>query len=173
MKTKLVCFVLICALSAFAQHGHGGAAGGPPAGAGMGRGAEMGRGDVGHGNAGDAGRASKPGHDNHDTDHGAQKPLNDHQVNGGAFRMLEQRTGMTSDQLKAMYGSSGAKNFGQFASAIVVSKNLNLDTNKVLAGLKTQSLGQTLQSLGVAHDKAKDEIERAEHEVKDAEKKSG
>jgi hypothetical protein len=99
-------------------------------------------------------------------DAGTQRPLSDSQVNGGAFKMLESRTGMTSDQLKTLYASSGAKNFGQFASAIVVSKNLNLDTNQVLTGLKTMSLGETLESLGVPKDKAKDEVKKAEKEVK-------
>lgn len=71
-----------------------------------------------------------------------------------------------------MYASSGAKNFGQFVSAVVVSKNLGLDTNKVLDGLKTGSLGQTLHDLGVPEDKAKDAIKKANEEAKDAEKHS-
>jgi hypothetical protein len=111
------------------------------------------------------------------TDHGAktnseQRPLKDSQINSGAFRMLEKKTGMTADQLKAMYASSGAKNFGQFVSAVVVSKNLGLDTNKVLDGLKTGSLGQTLQDLGVDPQKAKDAEKQADKERKDAEKHS-
>jgi hypothetical protein len=46
------------------------------------------------------------------------------------------------------------------------------DSNQVLNGLKTQSLGQTLQSLGVSKDAAKDAIKKANREVKDAEKSS-
>jgi hypothetical protein len=90
-----------------------------------------------------------------------QQPLKSAQTNGGAFRMLEEKTGMTSDQLQQLYASSGAKNFGQFVSAIVVSKNLGLDTKQVLNGLRTQNLGQTLQSLGVSKDAAKDAIKKA------------
>jgi hypothetical protein len=97
-----------------------------------------------------------------------QEPLRDAQINGGAFKMLEQKTGMTSDQLKALYASSGARNFGAFVSALVVSKNLGLDSSKVLDGLRTQSLGKTLTSLGVEPAKAKDEIRRADQEVKAA-----
>jgi hypothetical protein len=101
-----------------------------------------------------------------------QQPLKDAQINSGAFQMLEQKTGMTSDQLKDLYASSGAKNFGEFVSAVVVSQNLGLDTNQVLQGLKTKTLGQTLQDLGVAPDKAKEEIKRAKHNVKQANKGS-
>ena len=75
---------------------------------------------------------------------------------------------MTSEQLQKLYAQSGAKNFGQFVSAVVVSKNLGLDTQKVLNGLKTASLAQTLQNLGVDKKKAKEEIKKAEKEAKDA-----
>ena len=82
--------------------------------------------------------------------------------------MLEKKTGLTSEELQALYTSSGAKNFGQFVSAIVVSKNLGLDMNAVLDGLKTQSLGQTLQSLGVSPEDAKKETAKAKKEAKQA-----
>jgi hypothetical protein len=49
---------------------------------------------------------------------------------------------------------------------LVVSKNLGLDTNKVLDGLKTESLGQTLKEMGVSGDKAKAEIRKAKDEIK-------
>jgi hypothetical protein len=100
----------------------------------------------------------------------AQQPLKDSQVNGGAFRMLENKTGMTSDQLQALYASSGAKNFGQFVAAVVVAKNLNLDTNAVLDGMKTQSLGQTLHSLGVSPEDSKKAMAQAKKEAKAANK---
>jgi hypothetical protein len=97
---------------------------------------------------------------------GPGQPLKESQINSGAFRMLEQKTGMTSDQLKALYASSGAKNFGEFTSAVVVSKNLKLDTNQVLEGLKTKSLGETLKDLGVPSDQAKQAIKQAKKEAK-------
>ena len=98
----------------------------------------------------------------------AQQPLKEAQINGGAFRMLEQKTGMTQSQLESMYQSSGARNFGEFVSAVVVSKNLGLDTNAVLHGLETQSLGQTLKGLGVPPKTIKPEIKKAQDEVKSA-----
>lgn len=125
------------------------------------------RGGMGH-----AGAAA----DNHGAMNGqmspAQQPLKSSQINGGAFRMLENKTGMTAAQLQQLYASSGARDYGEFVSAIVVSKNLHLDTNQVLDGLKTQSLGKTLQTLGVSKDAAKDAIKKANQEAKDADKQS-
>jgi hypothetical protein len=102
----------------------------------------------------------------HSTDHQMHEPLSDSQMNGGSWKMLQDKTGKTSDELKAMYAASGAKNYGQFVSAVVVSKNLGLDTQQVLDGLKTKSLGQTLQDLGVDKKKADAEIKKAEKEAK-------
>jgi hypothetical protein len=159
--------VLASALAAFAQGRPGGShPGGPPSGStGMG-GSGMGRGDT---MSGDRGSMGHPGSDAHGMSP-TQQPLKESQINGGAFRMLESKTGMTSAQLQDLYRSSGAKNFGEFVSAVVVSKNLNLDTTKVLDGLKASSLGQTLQQLGVDKKQANEEIKRAHQEIKAAEK---
>lgn len=172
---KLLLFVLAASLTVAAQgKGGGGARGGPPAGAGPGMSGSSGMGtDRRPDMPTDHGRPDATGKPADHTDHlksHDQQPLKDAQVNSGSFKMLEQKTGMTEDQLKAMYASSGAKNYGQFVSAVVVSKNLGLDTQKVLDGLKTQSLGQTLQDLGVAPDKAKAEIKKANAEAKAAKK---
>jgi len=87
--------------------------------------------------------------------------------------MLETKTGMTSEELQALYTSSGARNFGAFTSALVVSKNLGLDQNAVLEGMKTQSLGKTLQSLGVSPAEAKKAEAQAKKEAKAANKNKG
>ena len=172
MKTRLLVFLLAASFAAWAQGKPGGAGrpsgtgGGPPSGTGMGN-AGMGasHSDMG-GRPADAGRPS--------TSTGAQaqtqQPLKDSQINGGAFKMLETKTGMTSEQLQALYASSGAKNFGQFVSGVVVAKNLGLDTNAVLDGMKTQSLGETLKSLGVSPEDAKKAIGQAKKEAKAANK---
>ncbi len=164
MKIRLLVVVLALSVAAFAQRGsHGGGMSGS-AGGGMG---DMGasHGDMGstHGQAGDHGQGqSQQGMSQ------TQQPLKQSQINGGAWKMLEQKTGLTSDQLQAAYQSSGAKNFGQFVSAMVVSKNLGLDYTQVLAGLKTQSLGNVLQSMGVSKSQSKDAIKKANAEVKAA-----
>jgi hypothetical protein len=167
MKGRIVVFVLAGSLMAFGQgHGHG-----MSDSMGQGMGDSMGSGtsgDMGRGHGMGAPSEANAGNGGARQGSEMQQPLKDAQVNGGAFRMLERKTGMTADQLQALYKSSAAKNFGQFVSAIVVSKNLNLDTQKVLDGLKTQSLGQTLQSMGVAQNTAKEEIRKAHQEIKDA-----
>jgi hypothetical protein len=165
MKKNWIVFALASALAAFGQGHSGSHPGGPPSGtpgasSSVGMGHANGEGDN-HGSVGQSQGMSQ-----------TQQPLKSAQTNGGAFRMLEKKSGMTSDQLQQLYASSGAKNFGQFVSAIVVSKNLGLDTNQVLNGLKTQNLGQTLQSLGVSKEAAKDAIKKANTEVRDAEKSS-
>ncbi|MBI3644509.1 MAG: hypothetical protein HY233_00865 [Acidobacteriales bacterium] len=165
MKQSLIVFVLASSLAAFGQGRPASHPGGQPSGMPtMGSGAGMGHGSGAADSRGSVGQSQGMSQ--------TQQPLKSAQTNSGAFRMLENKTGMTSDQLQQLYASSGAKNFGQFVSAIVVSKNLGLDTNQVLNGLKTQSLGQTLQSLGVSKDAAKDAIKKANKEVKDAEKQS-
>jgi hypothetical protein len=165
MKQSLIVLVLASSVAAFSQGHSGGHAGGPPSGMpGMGSGA-----GVGHaGGTADSRGSMGPSQGMSQT----QQPLKPAQTDSGAFRMLESKTGMTSAQLQQLYASSGARNFGQFVSAIVVSKNLGLDTNQVLDGLKTQSLGKTLQTLGVSKDAAKNAIKKADQEVKDSNKPS-
>src|SRR5574340_14062 len=105
MKHKLgLVFVLAASLMDYGQgRGRGGGMGesgsmGQGQGMGqMGQGRGMGTGQMDHG-------ASPTGKTEHGTaSTQTQKPLNDAQINGGAFRMLEKKTGMTSDQLKALY----------------------------------------------------------------------
>lgn len=167
MKLRLGIVVLALAVGAFAQHGsHGGGMGNMGGGMGPGNAGSPGmagdRGDMGHGSMGD--NHGQQGQQNGMSQ--TQQPLRSSQMNGGAFKMLETKTGLSSTQLQQLYQSSGAKNFGQFVSAMVVSKNLGLDYNQVLAGLKTDSLGKTLQSLGVEKSKAKDAIKQANKEIK-------
>jgi hypothetical protein len=179
MKARVMVFVLAASLMVWAQGKSGsagrpsGTGGGPPSGAGMGNQgmgnahSDMGGPPADAGRPADAGKPTTTGSQAH-----SQQSLKDSQINGGAFRMLENKTGMTSDELQALYASSGAKNFGQFVAAVIVSKNLNLDMNAVLDGLKTQSLGQTLQSLGVSPEDAKKAMAQAKKEAKAANKSS-
>ncbi len=172
MKTTALAIFLIGAVTAFGQ----GRGGGRPSGTGQGQPADVGRpSDMGRpadaGRPADVGRPADAGTQNQQVTH-EQKPLRDAQINSGAFRMLQEKTGMSSEELQDLYTSSGAKNFGQFVSAVVVSKNLGLDTNQVLEGLKTKSLGQTLKDLGVEEETVKAEIKKAKKEAKESNKKS-
>lgn len=168
MKSRILVFLLVASLAVWAQGRGGGSAGhpsGPPSG--VGRPDTAGSPSNVGGRPSDAGKPAGAGSQAH-----TQQSLKDSQINSGAFRLLEKKTGMSSADLQALYTSSGAKNFGEFVSAIVVSKNLGLDTNAVLNGLKTQSLGQTLQSLGVSPEDSKKAIAQAKKEAKAANKPS-
>jgi hypothetical protein len=166
-------FVLTAALAAFAQGRSGGhatpPAGGPPVSAGQ---------PATAGRPADAGRPTDPGKPatlpNTNSTQGkpqTQQSLKDSQINSGAFKMLQEKTGKSSEELQQMYASSGAKNFGQFTSAVMVAKNLDLDTSAVLEGLKTKSLGQTLKDMGVSEQTATTEIAKAKKQMKEANRK--
>ncbi|HSA93882.1 MAG TPA: hypothetical protein VLE48_12790 [Terriglobales bacterium] len=172
MKRAILPLFLMISLAAFGQGKSGSA--GRPAGAGapsqsMGHGPEMGR-------PADAGKPAVTGQPestpsaNSSQAH-EQRALTSAQINGGSFKMLQEKTGMSSEQLQQLYASSGAKNYGQFVSAVMVSKNLNLDTNAVLEGMKTKSLGKTLKDMGVSDQAASAEIKKANKEIKAADKK--
>jgi hypothetical protein len=173
MKKIFVIVLSIASVLAFGQ-GRGGG-GGRPGGVGGGPPGEFGGSANRPGDFGMPASGAHSGHDNGAGNHPTsgqpeytQQPLKSSQINSGEFRMLEQKTGLTQAQLERMYQSSGAKNFGEFTSAVVVSKNLGLDTNAVLKGLQTQSLGQTLKDLGVPSKDVKPEIRKAKDQVKSA-----
>jgi hypothetical protein len=172
MKKLFVIVLSVASVVALGQ-GRGGGAGRPD---GVGGGPPGGFGGSPN-RSGDFGTPSSvhTGHDNGAGNHPTngqpehtQQPLKPSQIKSGAFRMLEQKTGLTQAQLESMYQSSGAKNFGEFTSAVVVSKNLGLDTTAVLKGLQAQSLGQTLKDLGVPSKDVKPEIKKAQDQVKSA-----
>jgi hypothetical protein len=155
--------------------GGGGMSGGQKgSGSGMGSGSgntgsgNMGSGGMGSGNMG-SGHPSAMDPMNATMPH--QQPMTQGQMKSGSFQMLQQMTGMDPEHLQQMYTHSGAQNFGQFASAVVVSHNMNLDQHKVMDGLKTMNLGQTLKKMGVPPETAKAEVKKAEHQVKEANKK--
>jgi hypothetical protein len=92
--------------------------------------------------------------------------------NCGRMRLLQQKTGLSVDQITQMYDRSDAKNFSVFATAILVSQQLNLSRDKVLAGLRSSNLGDTLKQMGVQSDLVVPTIRRAVQQVVDSEKKS-
>ncbi len=183
MKTVATAFLALFLLAvvptlALAQMGRGGMGhgGGMMGGGGMGQsmGQGMGQGGMGSGmgsgmDQGSMGSGMGNGSMGQGMN-GGQMPLSQSEMNSGAFRMLQQRTGLSADNLQQQYASSGARNFGQFASAMVVSKNLGLNSNQVLSGVRNQSLGQTLQNLGVSQGTAKSAIKQSQRELRQADK---
>ena len=180
MKSRLLVFLLASSLLAWAQGGMGGGkSGGGMSGGGMsggqkGSGSGMGSGSGGMGSggmgSGNMGSGNSP-MDPMDAKMPHQQPMTQGQMKSGSFQMLQQMTGMDPEHVQEMYAHSGAQNFGQFASAVVVSHNMNLDQHKVMDGLKTMNLGQTLQKMGVPRETAKAEVKKAERQVKEANKK--
>ena len=162
---------------ALAQRGGGRPAGGPGGGGpGMGgpgrsdtgfpTGVERGPRD-GNSNAPDRGRRRDGGQDNSNRsrDNGNNADRDAHRLEGIAHRL-----NTTPDQLRSQYQAALASNpnlkFGQFVAANLVANNLNaahpnITTAAILSGLSSgKSLGETLQSLGLSADEAKD-AERA------------
>jgi hypothetical protein len=91
-------------------------------------------------------------------------------LTGGRMRLLQQNTGMSTDEISRLYAVSGAKNFGQFTCAVLVSQQLKLDRDAVLQGLYANNLGQVVKRMGVDNTVARDRIVAAIHEMLGAEK---
>ncbi|MDA2923950.1 hypothetical protein MYX65_04725 [Acidobacteria bacterium AH-259-L09] len=102
-----------------------------------------------------------------------KKSLSRANLKSGAFGKLQSITAMDSRQLQSLYESSSARNFGQFASAIMVSEKLGLDRNQVLQGLHDQGLGQVVRNLGVDRRKANAAMKEVREELKQDRKGKG
>jgi len=84
----------------------------------------------------------------------------------------------TANNLRSGYQAALAANpnlkFGQYVAARRLAGNLgarnpNITTNAILAGLAAgESIGQTLQNLGLSKQEAKDAQRRAEEDIKKA-----
>src|ERR1041385_3499028 len=184
--------VLTLAAGAYAQgKGHGagagagrGGSGGPPSGVGVDRGLgnasdrSGGRSDDGLGNA--STRSNGRSDDGLDRArrassnmHKADDDLNDHP---GVPRALH----TNANDLRAGYQAALARNpdltFGNYVAATRLGQNLNgrfpnVTREAILSGLVSgQSLGQTLQDLGLSHDESKAARKQAEAEIKAARK---
>jgi hypothetical protein len=90
----------------------------------------------------------------------------------GRMRLLQQKTGLSVDQIAQMYNRSDAKTFSAFTTAVLVSQQLNLNRDKVLAGMHSKNLGDTLTQMGVRSDLIVPTIRRAVQQVVDSQKKS-
>src|SRR5215813_7785269 len=184
-------FALLTAPATRAQgRGHGGGGGGgrgaspggPPSGVGVDRGignssdASMGRADVGRGNASDRSngrsdngleRARIAGDNLKSADNDLRKHPNiasDLRVNANDLRAGYRVALMTNPNLT----------FGNYVAATRLAHNLggrnpNITRSAILAGLaKGDSLGRTLQNLGLSKDQAKKEIKRVDVQMKES-----
>jgi len=159
-------------------------AGGPPGGVGVGRGIGTSS-DRSDGRA-DTGRSTASDRSNGRSDAGldraalqrqnaqsANKDLNDHPE-------MPARLHTTANDLRSGYQAALLTNphlkFGQYVAATRLAANLNarypnVTTGAILAGLANgHSIGQTLQSLGVGKDQAKNAERAVDREIKDAKK---
>jgi len=178
-----VAFAVAMSPSVAAQgkgHGGGGSPGGPPAGVGVDRGlgrssdASMGRADTGRGNASDRsnGRSdagldrARVASDNLRT---ADNDLRKHPNLASDLRV-------NANDLRAGYQAALTTNpnltFGQYVAATRLAHNLgasnpNITRAAILAGLANgDSIGKTLQKLGLSKDAAKSAIKRADEQDK-------
>jgi hypothetical protein len=159
-------------------------AGGPPAGVGVDRGLgnasgrSGGRSDDGIGNASDRSNGrSDAGLDRArlaaDNRHQAEKDLREHP---GIANTLH----VNANNLRSGYQAALAVNpnlkFGQYVAATRLEQNLhsrfpNVTRNAILAGLASgDSLGRTLQNLGLSSQQANEAKRQAERELKNARK---
>ena len=194
----LLCvFALSLTTSAFGQGKGGGAGGGrgsgggaghgggPPAGVGVDRGVgnassrSGGRSDDGLSTASDRSNGrSDAGLDRArlaaDNRRNADKELRDHPAIADAVHL-------NANDLRAGYQTALATNpnlkFGQYVAATRVSQNLgtrfpNITRDAILTGLANgDSLGRTLQNLGLSSDEADNAKKQAEREIKKAKNK--
>jgi len=99
-----------------------------------------------------------------------------------SFKGIANKLGTTPDALESAYQSALAANpklsRGQFVAANVLAKNLGdknpaITTQAILDGLKSgKSIGQTLQSLGVKSNDARDAQRAANREIQQSQRDS-
>jgi len=185
--------VFVTTPSSLAQgRGHGGGGGGggaspggPPSGVGVDRGigrssdASIGRADVGRGNASDRSNArSETGLERarmaNENLRAADSDLRKHPNLAGDLHV-------NANDLRAGYRAALTTNpnlsFGNYVAAARLGRNLggrngNITRDTILAGLANgDSLGRTLQNLGLSKDQAKAEIKRADQQIKESKRR--
>ena len=160
--------------------GGGASPGGPPSGVGVGRGigrssdASAGRADAGRGNASDR--------SNGRSDAGLERARMASDNLKAADNELRKHPNLANDMhvnannLRAGYQAALAVNpnlkFGQYVAATRLAHNLgrtnpNITRAAILAGLANgDSIGKTLQNLGLSKDRAKSATRRVDEEIK-------
>lgn len=95
-----------------------------------------------------------------------QGTLNDQAKQSGSWKMLQQKTGMSGEQLEKLYAEHRVRNYGQFGMAMVASKNRNLDSSQLLGHMaKGNSLQKSLEIQGLTREEARLQIRTAQREM--------
>lgn len=172
-------------------HGHGSGGppsgsrgGGPPSGAGVDRG--IGTSSTSSNGRADMGRSTASDRSNGRSDAGLDRARLQQENAQRAVKELNDHPGMaaalhtTANDLRAGYQGALATNpslkFGQYVAATRLAANLgtthpNITRTAILEGLANgQSIGRTLQDLGLNKEQAEDAKKRAESEIKAAKK---
>lgn len=183
-------FVISLTTSAFAQGRSGGAgggrgagasnAGGPPAGVGVDRG--LGNASARSNGRSDDGLGNASGRSNGRSDAGLERARIAGANLDNADRDLRDHPGVANtlhtnaNDLRAGYQAALVTNpnlkFGQYVAATRLAQNLGgrfpgITQSAILAGLASgQSIGRTLQNLGLSSDEANEAKKRAEREIK-------
>ena len=164
--------------------GGGGNAGGPPAGVGVDRG--LGNSSVRSDGRADDGRGNASERSNGRSDAGLERARLAAENRRQADKDLQEHPGIAhalhvnANDLRSGYQTALATNpelkFGQYVAATRLAQNLNsrfpgITRDAILNGLASgDSLGRTLQNLGLSSDQAKEAKKRAEQEIKNARK---
>jgi hypothetical protein len=166
--------------------GRGASPGGPPSGAGVDRGlgrssdASMGRADEGRGNA----SARSNGRSDAALERARIASQNLHDADNDLRRHphLANDLHMNANDLRAGYQAALASNpnltFGHYVAATRLARNLGgrfpgITRDAILAGLASgDSLGRTLQNLGLNSDQAKAAKKQADEQIKNSKRKS-
>ena len=190
----LICVSLIGMQAIVTAQGRGRGAGGPPAGvpsggppAGVGVDRGIGTSSNRSDGRADAGRSTASDRSNGRSDSGLDRARLQRENSQSADQELNDHPGMaaalhtTANDLRAGYQAALLANpslkFGQYVAASRLAANLgtrnpNITQDAILAGLADgQSIGQTLQDLGLSKQQAADAKKQADREIKEAKKR--
>lgn len=84
-----------------------------------------------------------------------QQALGTEQLTGARMQLVEQRTGLSQDQIVKLYYASGAMNFGQFTCAMLASQRLGVDRSALLEQLRNECVLDALLRMGVDPERSR------------------
>jgi hypothetical protein len=99
-----------------------------------------------------------------------KKPLTEKDIHSGSFLYLQQITSLDILGLRLLYATSGAREYDEFAQALLVAGQLQLNQQLVLRALNEKSLEEILQDFGFNENQAKEAIKVAKKHLETADK---